>query len=40
MTRYRFDQITENSTAKKRPEDSDRDRYVGLEHLDPGKITI
>ena len=40
MTRYRFDQITENSTAKKRPEDSDRDRYVGLEHLDPGTLEV
>ena len=35
MTRYRFDQIAENSTAKKKPEESDRNRYVGLEHLDP-----
>lgn len=40
MTRYRFDQIAENSTAKKRPEESDRDRYVGLEHLDPGTLEV
>ena len=40
MTRYRFDQIAENSTAKKKPEDSDRERYVGLEHLDPGTLKV
>lgn len=40
MTRYRFDQIAENSTAKKKPEESDRDRYVGLEHLDPGTLDV
>ena len=40
MTRYRFDQIAENSTAKKKPEESDRDRYVGLEHLDPGTLEV
>ena len=40
MTRYRFDQIAENSTTKKKPEESDRDRYVGLEHLDPGALEV
>jgi type I restriction enzyme S subunit len=40
VTRYRFDQIAENSTAKKKPEDSDRERYVGLEHLDPGTLEV
>lgn len=40
MTRYRFDQIAENSTTKKKPEESDRDRYVGLEHLDPGTLEV
>ena len=40
MTRYRFDQIAENSTAKKKPEESDRNRYVGLEHLDPGALEV
>lgn len=40
MTRYRFDQIAENSTVKKKPEDSDRERYVGLEHLDPGTLEV
>lgn len=40
MTRYRFDQIAENSAAKKKPEESDRDRYVGLEHLDPGTLEV
>ena len=40
MTRYRFDQIAVNSTAKKKPENSDRGRYVGLEHLDPGTLEV
>lgn len=40
MTRYRFDQIAENSTAKKKPEEGDRNRYVGLEHLDPGTLEV
>lgn len=40
MTRYRFDQIAENSTAKRKPEESDRNRYVGLEHLDPGTLEV
>lgn len=40
MKRYRFDQIAENSTAKKKPEESDRNRYVGLEHLDPGTLEV
>lgn len=40
MTRYRFDEIAENSTAKKKPEESDRNRYVGLEHLDPGTLEV
>ena len=31
MTRYRFDQIAE---------ESDRNRYVGLEHLDPGTLEV
>lgn len=40
MTRYRFEQIAENSTAKKKPEEGDRNRYVGLEHLDPGTLEV
>ena len=40
MARYRFDQIAENSTAKKKPEESDRNRYIGLEHLDPGALEV
>ena len=40
MTKYRFDQIAENSTAKKKPEESDRGRYIGLEHLDPGTLDV
>ena len=40
MTKLRFDQIAVNSTAKKKPENSDRDRYIGLEHLDPGTLEV
>ena len=40
MTKYRFDQIAANSTAKKKPEDSDREHYIGLEHLDPGTLEV
>lgn len=40
MTRFKFDQIAVNSTAKKKPEDKDRDRYIGLEHLDSGMLEV
>ena len=40
MTRLKFDQIAVNSTVKKKPEDKDRERYVGLEHLDPGMLEV
>ena len=40
MTRLKFDQIAVNSTVKKKPEDKDRERYVGLEHLDPGMLDV
>lgn len=40
MTRFKFDQIAVNSAAKKKPEDKDRDRYIGLEHLDSGMLEV
>jgi len=38
--RYRFDEIAVNSTAKKKPVASDKDTYLGLEHLDSGNLTV
>ena len=40
MTKYRFDQIAINSTAKKKPVEEDKHHYIGLEHLDPGNLTV
>lgn len=40
MPKYRFDQIAINSTAKKKPEESDKYSYIGLEHLDSGTLTV
>lgn len=40
MTKFKFDQIAVNSTAKKKPEDKDRDCYIGLEHLDSGMLEV
>ena len=37
---YKFDEIAINSTAKKKPVDSDKNTYLGLEHLDSGSLTI
>ena len=37
---YRFDEIAYNSTAKKIPEDSDRQYYIGLEHLDTNCLYV
>ncbi len=37
---YKFEHITTNSTAKKLPEESDREHYIGLEHLDTNCFTI
>jgi type I restriction enzyme S subunit len=37
---HRFDDIAINSTAKKKPTDSDKDTYLGLEHLDSGSLTV
>ncbi len=38
MTLYRFDQIAENIRVPIMPNDTDLDRYVGLEHLDPESL--
>ena len=40
MAKYRFEQIALNSTAKKKPTEEDRFTYLGLEHLDPGSLTV
>ena len=38
--RYRFEDIAANSTAKKRPTVAGKDTYLGLEHLDPGSLSV
>ena len=40
MSEYRFDQIAINSTEKKKPEESDKYTYIGLEHLDPMDLEV
>jgi len=40
MTRYRFDQIAANITVRVEPSDTDLERYVGLEHLDPESLKL
>jgi type I restriction enzyme S subunit len=40
MTIYRFDQIAENIRVPVIPSDTDLDRYVGLEHLDPESLRL
>ncbi|WP_278963080.1 restriction endonuclease subunit S [Alistipes senegalensis] len=37
---HSFDEIAINSTAKKKPEESDRFCYIGLEHIEPGTFEI
>lgn len=37
---YRFDQIAFNSTAKKTPTESDKEHYIGLEHIDSECLKI
>ena len=37
---YKFDQIAFNSTAKKLPEESDCQHYIGLEHLDTNSLFV
>lgn len=38
--KHKFDDMVVNSTAKKKPEDSDRLHYIGLEHIDPGVFEL
>ena len=38
--KYTFDQIAYNITKKKQPVNSDREFYIGLEHIDPETFTI
>ena len=40
MAKYRFEQIAFNSTEKKKPTESDKATYLGLEHLDSGCLTV
>jgi hypothetical protein len=40
MTINRFDQIAENLTVRVEPGDTDLERYVGLEHLDPESLKL
>ena len=37
---YRFDEIAFNSTAKKTPTESDKEHYIGLEHIDSECLEI
>lgn len=38
--KYKFENIAINSTAKKLPEPSDNEHYIGLEHLDSGNLYV
>jgi len=38
--RYKFEDIAINSIAKKKPTNSDKNTYLGLEHLDSGNLTV
>lgn len=40
MSKYRFDQIAINSTAKKKPAEEDKYHYIGLEHLDSQSLVV
>ncbi|MBR4630072.1 MAG: restriction endonuclease subunit S [Treponema sp.] len=40
MAEYRFDDIAINSTEKKKPVESDKEHYLGLEHLDSGTFKV
>lgn len=40
MSKYRFDQIAINSTAKRKPTEEDMLTYIGLEHLDSGSLVV
>lgn len=38
--KYKFEDIAINSTVKKKPEESDKYHYIGLEHLEPGNLFV
>lgn len=38
--KYKFEDIAINSTAKKLPEPSDNEHYIGLEHLDSSNLYV
>jgi type I restriction enzyme S subunit len=38
--RHKFEDIAINSIAKKKPTATDKDTYIGLEHLDPGTFVV
>lgn len=40
LKKYSFEQIATNSTSKKLPEASDKDFYIGLEHIEPDCFEI
>ena len=40
MQKYKFSDIVINSTAKKQPVDSDKNVYIGLEHLSPDTFLV
>lgn len=40
MPKYKFTDIAINSTEKKKPTEADKDKYIGLEHLDSGTLTV
>ena len=40
MAEYRFEDIAIKSTEKKKPVESDKEHYLGLEHLDSGTFNV
>lgn len=40
MNKYTFEKLVINCTAKKKPTESDKDTYLGLEHLDPECLEV
>lgn len=40
MSKFRFEEIAINSTEKKKPVESDKYTYLGLEHLDSGTLKV
>ena len=40
MSKYRFEQIAINCIEKRKPTEADMATYIGLEHLDPGILTV